>query len=358
MRWDDYDGDDDHHPYRCYDPKYGWRMAVRRNGSKDIVGRALALDHPDFGKVYVRTFKAENDNPHGNGYSHSDEKLAAFLESEGYKHRHCYPEGAKLYTRALRHGDYLGPYMDGETHHAKLHQQADGEYYLVLDDDGEFELRETNGRVEQAERATCDCCGGTFNDDDLRTVGVNEDARVCEGCIDNEYTYVEHANRWGGAFIHNDDVFESVEGDTLTDTSHSLEGYTRLDCGQYEGDYTHDDNAVCDVNGEYWHEDDIGAGLVCLFEDSDHGGEYIARGDAVEDIEGNHWHEDDVGAYIMKVDAGIYEGKHACTDDTVVDANGTVWHRDDIDVNIKQSALDPSVYVDIDQLEIVEGETE
>jgi hypothetical protein len=359
MRWDAFDSDEDqsYHPYRCYDPKYGWRMAVRRNGSKDIVGRALALEHPDFGKVYVRTFKAENDNPHGGGYSHSDEKLAAFLESEGYKHQCCYPEGAKLYTRALRSGEYLGPYMDGETHHAMLHQHADGEYYFVLDDDGEFSLRETNGRVEERERSTCDCCGARFDDDDLRTVGIHEDSRVCEGCIDSDYTYVEHANRWGGAYIHNDDVFESVEGDTLTDSSHCLQNYTYLDCGQHEGLYTHDDNAVCDVNGEYWHTDDIGGDLVCLCEGSTHSGEYIDADDAIKDIDDNYWHEDDVGADITQVDAGIHEGEYVCTDDTVTDSNGTIWHTDDVDVHIKQSALDPTVYVAIDQLEITEGET-
>jgi hypothetical protein len=356
MRWDDYEGDADDHPYRCYDPKYGWRMAVRRNGNKDIVGRALALEHPDFGKVYVRTFKAENDNPHGCGYSHSDEKLAAFLKSEGYEHRHFYPEGAKLYTRALRHGEYLGPYMDGETHHAILHTQADGESYFVLDDDGEFYLRETNGRAEEAERSTCDCCGGRFDDDDLRTVGVNDDARVCESCTDENYTYIERATRWGGVYVHNDDVFESVEGDALTDSSYALSGYVYLNCGQHEGLYTREDNAVCDVNGDYWHEDDIGDGLVCLCDGSNRSGEYIAQVDAVEDIDGNYWYTDDVGDGVTQVDAGKHEGEYVCTDDIVSDSNGGTWHTDDIDVHIKQSALDPSVYVAIDQLEIVEGE--
>jgi hypothetical protein len=95
-----------------------------------------------------------------------------------------------------------------------------------------------------------------------------------------------------------------------------------------------------------------------LCDGSTHSGEYIARVDAVEDIEGNYWHEDDVGADITQVDAGKYEGKYVCTDDVVSDSNGGTWHTDDIDVHIKQSALDPSVYVAIDQLEIVEGETE
>ena len=358
MRWDGFDSDEDqnYHPYRCYDPKYGWRMAVRRNGNKDIVGRALALDHPKFGKVYVRTFKAENDNPHGGGYSYSDEKLQAFLESDGYKRRDGYPEGAKLYTRDLRNGYFLGPYVDGEMHHASLNLQEDGERYFVLDRDGEFELRETNGRVEEAERSTCDCCGGRFHDDDLRTVGRHEDTQVCEGCIDSDYTYVENATRWGGAYIHNDDVFESVEGDTLTDSEYCLRDYVYLNCGQYEGQYTNTDNSVCDVNGEYWHEDDIGEGLVCLCDGSTHSGEYIAQVDAIEDIEGNYWHEDDVGDGITQVDAGTYEGKYVCSDDVVTCANGTIWHTDDIDVHIKQSALDPTVYVDITQLEIVEGE--
>jgi hypothetical protein len=45
-------------------------------------------------------------------------------------------------------------------------------------------------------------------------------------------------------------------------------------------------------------------------------------------------------------------------DETVTDSHGEHWHTDDIDKYIKQSALDDSVYVDIDQIEITEGETE
>jgi hypothetical protein len=95
-----------------------------------------------------------------------------------------------------------------------------------------------------------------------------------------------------------------------------------------------------------------------LCEGSTHSGEYIARGDAIKDIDDNYWHEDDVGADITQVDAGMHEGEYVCTDDTVTDSNGTIWHTDDVDVHIKQSALDPTVYVDITQLEITEGETE
>ena len=357
MRWDDFEADDDYHPYRSYDPKYGWRMAVRRNGRNEIVGRALAISNDDVGKLFVRSFKADGDDPNSCGYSHSDEKLEAFLKDEGYEKHHRYPEGVKLYTRKLRGGDYLAPYIDGDRWNAGLGMFND-EYFFKLDDDGSFALRETNGHAEEAERSTCDCCGASFDDDDLRTVGVNEDARVCESCTDNEYTYVENATRWGGCFVHNDDVFETVEGDVLTDSSHALNGYTYLDCGQYESRYTSDDNAVCDVDGSYWHEDDIGDGLVCLCDGSTHSGEYIARGDAIKDIEGNYWHEDDVGADVTQVDAGTHEGEYVCTDDTVTDSNGTIWHTDDVDVHIKQSALDPKVYVAIDQLEIVEGETE
>jgi hypothetical protein len=357
MRWDDFDGDDDYHPYRCYDPKYGWRMAVRRNGHKQIVGRALAISNDDVGQVFVRSFKADGDDPDGGGYSHSDEKLEAFLIDEGYKKLTRYPEGAKLYTRKLRSGEYLAPYIDGDRSHAGLGMFND-EYFFSLNDEGNFSLRETNGHADEVERSRCDCCGASFDDDDLRTVGIHEDARVCDGCIDENYTYVENATRWGGCFVYSDDVFESVEGDTLVDSARCLDGYTRLDNGQHEGLYTQDDNAVCDVNGEYWHTDDIGGDLVCLCEGSTHSGEYIARGDAVEDIESNYWHEDDVGADITQVDAGMHEGEYVCTDDTVTDSNGTIWHTDDVDVHIKQSALDPTVYVAIDQLEITEGETE
>jgi len=44
-------------------------------------------------------------------------------------------------------------------------------------------------------------------------------------------------------------------------------------------------------------------------------------------------------------------------DDTVLDCYGDRWHKDDIGTYLKQSALDDSVYVDISQIEITEGET-
>jgi hypothetical protein len=362
MRWESYDEDDEddctkEHPYRCYDPQYGWRMAVRRNGRNQFVGRALVLE-TDKHKCFVRTFKADGDDPNSTGYSHSDEKLQAWLKDQGYEHLDSWPAGTKLYTEETRHGDYLAPYIDGDRHHADLGLTADGVRYWRITGDGEYELRETNGIAGDNERCTCEHCGARVSEDDLRSTGVDGDYSVCESCIDSDFTWVENANRYGGAYINNDDVFESVEGDTLIDSARCLDGYTRLDNGQHEGLYTQDDNAVCDVNGEYWHTDDIGGDLVCLCEGSTHSGEYIDVDDAIKDIDDNYWHEDDVGADITQVDAGMHEGEYVCTDDTVTDSNGTIWHTDDVDVHIKQSALDPTVYVAIDQLEITEGVTE
>lgn len=362
MRWDSYDEDDDdtvgrEHPYRCYDPQYGWRMAVRRNGRNQIVGRALVLE-TDKDKCFVRTFKADGDDPNSHGYSHSDEKLQAWLKDQGYLHYDGWPRGAKLYTEEVRRGDMLAPYIDGDTYHADLVRTADGQTHWRLSNDGEYELRETNGVAGESQMCTCEHCGSRVAEDDLHCTGVEGDYSVCSDCLDSDFTYVENVCRWGGAYINNDEVVETVEGDYIVPNSRCAEDYVCLDHGQHEGAYTHIDNTVCDINGEYWHDDDVGAGLLRLDSASKHGDEFVDADEVRTTMCGRHFHEDDLGETIIELEHGLHEGEYVLLDETVTDSHGDRWHTDDIDKYIKQSALDEDVYVDIDQIEITEGETE
>lgn len=362
MRWDAYDEDeedvrDKEHPYRCYDPQYGWRMAVRRNGRNQFVGRALVLE-TDKHKCFVRTFKADGDDPNSTGYSHSDETLQAWLKDQGYEHLHSWPAGTKLYTEEARHGDYLAPYVDGERYHADLVRTADGETHWRISGDGEYELRETNGVAGESEMCTCEHCGSRVSVDDLSSTGVDGDYSVCSDCIESDFTYVDRVNRWGGAYINNNEVVTTVEGDAIVPNTRSADEYHCLDYGQHEGEWTHIDNTVCDIDGNYWHDDDVGDGLLRLDSASKHSDEFVDADEVNTTMCGRHFHEDDVGETIIELEHGVHEGEYVLLDETVTDSHGDRWHTHDIDKYIKQSALDEDVYVDIDQIEITEGETE
>jgi len=362
MRWDSYDEDEEdactrEHPYRCYDPQYGWRMAVRRNGRDQFVGRALVLE-TDKHKCFVRTFKADNDNPNNTGYSHSDEKLQAWLKDQGYEHFNSWPAGTKLYTEEVRNGDMLAPYIDGDRYNADLVSTADGGHHWRISGDGEYQLRETNGTAEFIESCTCEHCGARVSEDDLHGTGVDGDYSVCQDCIESDFTWVDRASRYGGAYINNDEVVTTVEGDAIVPGSRSAEDYVCLDNGCHDGDYTHIDNTVCDIDGNYWHVDDVGDDLLRLDDASKHSGEYLDADDVRTTMCGCYFHEDDVGETIVELEHGEHRGEYALMDDTVLDCYGDRWHTDDIGKTIKQSALDEDVYVDIGQIEITEGETE
>lgn len=363
MCWNSYDEEDDQtagveHPYKCYDPQYGWRMAVRRNGRNQLVGRALVLE-TDKNKCFVRTFKAADDDPNSSGYSHSDEKLQAWLKDQGYEHFNSWPAGTKLYTEEVRRGgDMLAPYIDGDRHNADLVSTADGAYHWRITSDGEYQLRETNGTAEYNESCTCEQCSARVSEDDLHSTGVDGDYSVCQSCLDDDYTWVEHATRWGGAYISNSDVVTTVEGDVIVPNTRCAEDYMFLDYGCHEGDWTHIDNTVCDIDGNYWHSDDMGDDLLRLDEASKHAHEYVDADDVHITMCCRNFHEDDVGETIVHLEHGVNEGEYALLEDTVLDCYGDRWHTDDIGKTIKQSALDEDVYVDIGQIEITEGETE
>ena len=77
MQDDSWDGTDDDgnytdHPYRVYDPEYGWHMAIRKVGDQ-IMGRCLCVAHGE-AKYFVRSYhKTERNSP-------TDTALEAWLK--------------------------------------------------------------------------------------------------------------------------------------------------------------------------------------------------------------------------------------------------------------------------------------
>lgn len=223
-----------HHPYECYDPAFGWAMAVREEGN-DTVGRALINDSDSDNKIYVRSYRKNGD-----GYSQTDDQIEAWLKSQGYTKASDW-EGLKL--KAIEHrGAYVAPYLDGNCKTADLKHPFGAEYFIITDD-GAYDMSSTCGFADESNRSTCEDCGDSFNEDDGYWVGVSEDVHVCGSCGDRNYTFA-YSRRGNQYYIPEDEVV-CVDGD------------------YYHTDYLAHNEIVCDIDGDYRRLED------CIFIESD-----------------------------------------------------------------------------------------
>ena len=247
----------DHHPYEVYDPEYGWHMAVRVVNDQ-IMGRCL-LNETDEVKCFVRSYRRTE------GYSHADEGIEAWLKEQGYAKYTSWPDGLKL--RKLYNDDNLiMPYLDGDT---KRVDEYDN--FFRINEDGEYEADNSNGYLGGAtHRESCDCCGDTYDEDDLTYVGYHDDQRVCSGCLDSSYRYVY--GRGGNQYYIHEDYAIWCE---------SNEEY-------YDEDYLdyHDIVWVEDESGYYKAED-------CWYSDA-RGNWFLTSEVEPVEIDGALYHPDDV----------------------------------------------------------------
>lgn len=204
------------HPYAVYDPAYGWRMAIRKNGD-EILGRCLLHEDGD-ARGFVRSYKL------GSGV---DEAIEAYLKNLGYEKFSEWPDGAQLGMIETRRGGYLMPYIDGDTQSVSMRKG-----YFVIDSGGEYSASITSGYIEDGEE--CSCCGGLHHEG--FTVGYHFDAWV-GNCCEDQYTYA-YGRNGNEYYVHNDNVVE-VDGE------------------YYDVDYLCDNNIVEDVDGDYQHVDNV-----------------------------------------------------------------------------------------------------
>jgi len=257
MVWDNYkdeDADYDSHPYSCYDPKYGWHMAVRIEAGQ-TVGRALCIDGK-CGKYWVRSYKATE------GYSPSDEMLEAWLVEQGYDKQSAYNNGEKLRYLAASGDDFLAPYIDGDTKGVVVHREEG--YLRITEHDPEFECNSTGGSASPVEgQQECEDCGDSVSDGDGYWVGYHEDRHVCENCLHDNYERGEGRN---GNTYYFDNEYSVEDGDGNY--------YHRSHLADNNMVYLHDeedmvipiDDAVC-VDGVWYEWDDD---RVCTPEDTNH----------------------------------------------------------------------------------------
>lgn len=270
------------HPYEVYDPKYGWHMAVYES-NKVILGRALCMRDNDAG-YYVRTYRRDDN------YSHSDERLEAWLTSQGYSKQSYWERDTKLALHRVNDGEILAPYIDGSYQHVDICGN-----HLEICRDGEYECTSTGGLASGGGNECADC-GNRFSDGDGYWVGRHEDSHVCESCCDNNYYYA-YGRNGNQYYVHSDNMVRV--GDELFDEIYlgdndivSLEN----------GDYAHIDNCV-EINGDWYVLEDE---RICQPEDSD---DYCLTEDCWLCEESSNWYTDDTE--YVEVDGNKYHPDHA-----------------------------------------------
>ena len=208
-------------------------------------GRALLQVSNEEEPYFVRSFKRADDG----GYSHSDEQLEAWLKGQGFKHFSGWHGAYLAYIPTSE--SFLAPYIDGEDQYVDI-DRYNGEQVLAISDSGEYECDNTDGSPSGGERFTCECCGDSFDEDDMTWVGRGDDIHVCESCMMNEYTYA-YTRRGYQAHIHNDNVVFVESQDEYYDVDYLGDNnIVELDSGEYE----HMDNAVYVSSRGTWFASD------------------------------------------------------------------------------------------------------
>jgi hypothetical protein len=283
-----------HHPYDVYDPALGWHMAVAMEG-KEVTGRALCI-----GKMYVRTYKACGERG-----STTDERLDAWLQSQGYAKERSWDYGTQFKHIPLPRRYFVAPYIDGNQYNVVIDTRG---YLRLVDpsdlDDGDeyYECRSTSGtptkETVNENQVRCEDCDEMIDEDDACTVGVSEDRCVCESCRDNNWTW---AYSWRGRerYIPSDNAV--YVNDNYYDTDYLSEnGIVELT----DGDYVHQEDA-CYINRlDEWHLSDD-----CVH--CEHSDEHEISSDCVQlhDLEWAHmddcWQCEHSGEYYLNDTEGI-----------------------------------------------------
>jgi hypothetical protein len=299
-------GNLDNHPYKCYDPRLGWGMAVREEGG-EVIGRALVYERDDI-KRFVRTYQRPSSL---SSFSQADDSLNAWLRDQGYSHDADW-EGCLLRYYEGAYGRPLAPYLDGGCKDVDVITR-EGNKYLIVTSDGDYHCENQDGSCSDNEdRETCNDCGANVDDGDGYWVNAAEDEYVCQSCCDHNYYYA-YGRRGNQYYVYCDNVVhigdEAYDEDYLSDNS-----IVRL----HNGEHCHSDNAVyIESVDEYYECDDED---ICY---DDYNSEYALREDLVELEDGSMCHQDD--AWMCEHSKDWYSDNDS---DERVEIDGKTYHKD------------------------------
>jgi hypothetical protein len=294
MVWGSTEVDD--HPYRTYDPKFGWHMCVHIEG-EDTIGRALCYQSGDE-KYYVRTYRKTS------GQSSSDEQMEQWLHDQGYEKRDGWHGCYLAYLDGVDGCNFLAPYIDGDAQRVDT-AHLDGKRCLVITDEGEYECTNTDGTYDDADTSVCENCSDRVRTDDGYWVGRHEDTLVCEYCRDEHYRYVYGRNRRQYYVPNDDTVYVESQDESYHDMYLDDNGIICLENGEYE----HEDNAT-QIDGEWYHIED--EDIVCL-----DNGDYALRDSAYQCAKSDKWFSIDDEPPV-DVDGDLYHPDYAPEPDETI----------------------------------------
>jgi hypothetical protein len=259
---------DDRHPYEAYAPEFGWHMALYMEGG-NYTCRALCNE-----KYFVRSYRADT----GSSYSCTDDRLEAWLRSEGYTKTNNW-SGYQLKQISVRGNNcgFLAPYLDGDAKYV-----TDGFYITDDNSDAQWEFDQTDGNADSISGDSCSDCGDRIREGDGYWTGVYEEVHVCEHCINHNYTRVI-GRRGNHYYLHDSNSIISV-GDEHYDSGYLADNNI---VELADGDHVHSDDATyIDRLDEYHLSDDC---VHC-----EHSGEYELARDCEQLADGEWAHMDDV----------------------------------------------------------------
>lgn len=275
------------HPYAVYNPRYGWRMAIRYDGP-DIMGRCLVLEDGEE-KLFVRSYKRADHGSHGG----VDEAIEAWLKAKGCVKDSNWPDGARLARYETSDGGFLMPYIDGD-----YRDVDDDRTHMSIRRRGELVANNTSGIIEVND-SQCSCCGGSFHSEDDNAIWVGYHAEEHVGpCCSDEYRHVTGRNG-RSYYVHSDNA-----------------AYCETDGEYYDNDYLCDNDIVEDVHGDYRKIDDV------IEVDGDY---YPTDDDSIcyADDVGEHRHKDDCWQ--------CFASDRWYTDDfDYVEVDGEKYHPDEV----------------------------
>jgi hypothetical protein len=289
----------DRHPYRAYDPRLGWHLAVLEEGG-DTVSRALCNTDVDGQKYFVRTY-AKQDG----GGTRTCERMQAWLKDQGYEHRSGWGVGTHMaFVEERNDCGFVAPYIDGDCQHVNV-TTYNGVQVLSIDDDGEYECCRQDGDADDQSGSVCSSCSERYDEDDGLWVGYNESEMVCQSCGDEYYTC--GYGRGGRQYYFSRD--DSV--------------YCEHDDNTYHQDYLDDNGMVwdvdgnvvpesetCEIDGDYYLTDD--KRVVCL-----ENGTYGLKEDCWQCTESGEWYS--AGVDYVEIDGDKYYPDNAPEQDEDTD---------------------------------------
>ena len=304
------------HPYRVYDPKYGWGLAVHRAKSDGFIfGNALVWegdgDDSDE-RIFVRSYFAPDREY--DGYSYADQRLEAWLKDEGYEHHSSWYEDTKLARVQNSDGDTLLPYLDGHR------QSVDVESVkcLRIRECGDYSATDTDGLLEN-NRAICAYCDDRCHEDHVRYVDDYGD--VCDGCIERDFYWSEA----GEEYVHADNAIETVDDGYIHRYRLGRYDYTMVTSGRHEDLAAPDDEVIYDAYGNVWHQDDMDE-MVTLHSDSQCGDELVHNEapDLICTVDGDYFDRADIGSVVFEITDGPSKGEYVA-----LNGDSKIWQHFD-----------------------------